>query len=144
MFNTDERDQHRRLFELAWQKHQRGEILTPLESQLVAVIIDHPEYHPFFEKVTEEQCEILGQPDSQNQENPYFHLGLHLSIRDQVHLDSPRGIRAIFQAYAQRYGSALEAEHQMIAVFLPFLWEFIETGQSPDLRAYLESLKNKF
>src|SRR6185437_11666406 len=89
VFTNNERDQYRRLFLEVYQKMQDQVPLTPLEAQIAEVLDLHPYYHHLFQNETS-----LGQEFS---ENPFLHMGLHLSVREQIATDRPVGVRAIYQ-----------------------------------------------
>lgn len=139
VFHDQGRDALRRHYVEAWRKHRAGELLEPIEYQLVTVIEQHPEYHPLFET----DPEALGRdyaPES-GQSNPFLHLGLHLAIREQVATNRPAGIAAVHVELSRRFGDAHAAEHRMLERLGEALWLSQRTGRPPDEAAYLESLR---
>jgi len=136
IFGQD-RNELRKMYADAWQKHCDKRPLTPLEAQIAQVIEDHPEYH----------AAVTGDLDSDftvegGQTNPFLHLGLHLGIREQVSTNRPAGIAAIFKALATRAGGSHDAEHRMIDCLAETLWEAQSNNTAPDEAAYLERLRN--
>ncbi|MFN7096981.1 MAG: DUF1841 family protein [Gammaproteobacteria bacterium] len=138
MYSTD-RTQMRQQFFHTWQKYQAGQFLSELEQQIVQVIMDHPEYHIIF-----------NQPDKYldkdflpefGETNPYLHLALHLTIRDQIATDRPVGIHAIYVDYCKKFGDSLRAEHEMIECLATYMWQSMQSGGQFDLDNYLESLR---
>ncbi len=121
----------------AWRKHRAGDVLSPLEAQIVAVIQDHPEYQA---AVLDEDLERAYTPD-EGGTNPFLHMGLHLALRDQVATDRPPGIRDVFAKLAARAGDRLVAEHRAIDCLAETLWEAQRAGALPDEQAYLEKLR---
>ena len=121
----------------AWRKFQAGELLSPLEAQIVQVIEDHPEYRA---AVLDEDVERAYTPE-QGSTNPFLHMGLHLALRDQVATDRPPGIREVFTKLAARAGDRLEAEHRAIDCLAETLWEAQRANALPDEQAYLERLR---
>ena len=136
LFGQD-RDELRKMYVDAWRKRVAGDVLTPLESQIAQVVEDHPEYHQY---LTSGDVEADFSPDA-GRSNPFLHMGLHLSIREQVATDRPPGIRAVFQSLCKTTGSHLEAEHQMLECLAETLWESQRNNAPPDEYKYLERLR---
>ena len=94
MFYSNDRQQLRQSFFDAWQKLQYKKPLSPLEMQIAQVIVDHPEYHQLFNHpdkyLDKDYLPEFGET------NPFLHLSLHLSIRDQVSTNRPPGMKKIF------------------------------------------------
>lgn len=120
----------------AWRKSQDRQVLSPLETQIAKVIEDHPEYQS---ELGGEALEASFTP-SQGKTNPFLHMGLHLSIREQVTTDCPPGIISVFAALSSKTGDAHEAEHQMIDCLAETLWEAQSQNCAPDEQAYLARL----
>jgi Domain of unknown function (DUF1841) len=137
IFGQD-RQELRRMYGDAWRKARAGEILSPLESQIVAVIEDHPEY---LGVVLSEDVDESFAPEA-GRANPFLHMGLHLALRDQVATDRPPGIRAVFRALASSTGDRLAAEHAAIECLAEALWEAQRDHTAPDEQAYLEKLRH--
>lgn len=49
MFSS-ERDELRKMYFTAWEKHLKKLPIEPLEAQIIEIILQHPEYHRFFGK----------------------------------------------------------------------------------------------
>ncbi|MDO0577881.1 DUF1841 family protein, partial [Escherichia coli] len=81
-------------------------------------------------------------PES-GQSNPFLHLSMHLSISEQVSVDQPRGIRAAYEALAQRLDSPHEAQHQVMECLGQMLWTAQRTGLPPDGDAYIECVRKR-
>jgi hypothetical protein len=132
------REQLREQFISAWEKARRGQTLQGLEAQLAAVIREHPEYHALLS----DRERALGAefPPEAGEGNPFLHMAMHLSIREQATTDRPPGIREIHRRLASSLG-ALEAEHRMLECLGRVLWESQRDGRMPDETAYLECLR---
>ena len=137
MIFGQDRTELRQMYGDAWRKHRAGELLSPLEAQIVAVIEDHPEYRA---AVLDEDLE-RGYTPEQGSTNPFLHMGLHLALRDQVATDRPPGIRGLFGKIAARAGDRLDAEHRAIDCLAETLWEAQRANALPDEQAYLERLR---
>lgn len=64
---TNDRNAYRKAFFTVWQKHAKKLPLDPLETQLLNVMLQHPEYHALLEnpKTIENQEFAI-------EENPFF------------------------------------------------------------------------
>jgi hypothetical protein len=138
MFANAGRDELRRRYVDAWQRHRNGLVLTPLDAQIADVIALHPEYHGFLENADASEQSFTVE---QGRTNPFLHMGLHLAIREQVATRRPPGIETIHQRLAQRLGDVHEAEHRMIEVLAETLWEAQRAGIAPDEHRYIERLQ---
>ncbi len=128
------RNEIRQVFFDAWNKYKIDTPLSALENQIVHVIQAHPEYHP-----------ELNNPDTLFQDystddNPFLHMGLHLSLLEQIHTDRPAGIQQIYQSLSHQLDDAHRAEHLMMDVMAKLIWEAQRNGTLPDEKQYLEQL----
>ena len=121
----------------AWRKSQAGQIMSPLETQIAAVIGEHPEYQAVLLPDALESDFAPGGGKS----NPFLHMGLHLAIREQVATDRPAGIAAIHRNLSRKTGDPHQAEHQMIDCLAEGLWESQRNNLPPDESKYLERLR---
>ena len=121
----------------AWQKSQAGQVMSPLEAQIAAVVDEHPEYQSV---LLPDALESDFTPEG-GKSNPFLHMGLHLAIRDQVATDRPAGIAAIHRKLTQRSADPHRAEHRMIDCLAESLWESQRNNQPPDELKYLERLR---
>lgn len=138
MFFGDNVQDTRQLFYSSWQKYRLRQPLTPLEQQLVDVIIDHPEYHAMFEK-EDKFIEQAWFPEM-GQTNPFLHMGLHLAIRDQVATNSPSGFTKLFQQLLVKYQDKHQVEHNIMECLAESLWQAQQNGQAPDEKIYLNAV----
>ena len=137
---TPSRDEARRFLAETWNKFRAGQPLSALERIAATIIAEHPEYHALLDAdAVAVEAEFLPEAGVQN---PFLHLGLHLTIREQVSTDRPPGIRALHASLTLRLGSVHEAEHRMLEVLGELLWESQRAGTMPDEMLYLERLKN--
>lgn len=136
MIFSRNRDDLRKMYADAWEKHVRREPLSPLESQIAAIIAEHPEFQAAVSGDLQQDFSV------ENAEtNPFLHMGLHLGVREQVATDRPAGIRAVFERLADKLGNAHDAEHRMIDCLAETLWQAQRDQQPPDELHYLESLR---
>jgi hypothetical protein len=137
MFNPS-REQVRRFFCEAWRKHRERQILEGAEVTAADLIEQHPEYHALLEN-PEAAVEQEFTPDN-GQMNPFLHLSLHLAIADQISIDQPLGIRAIYDTLRLRL-DVHETEHVILECLGETLWRSQRDGKPMDAVSYLESLR---
>ncbi len=139
MFFGQNRDELRRFYVTAWQKHREGTALEPLEKIIVDVINIHPEY----QLLLEDEERALGRewsPES-GESNPFAHMGMHIAIREQLITNRPEGIGEQHRRLSVRLNSDHEAEHLIMECMGRVLWEAQQSGTMPDESVYVECLK---
>jgi hypothetical protein len=132
---TSDRFKMRNAFVNAWRRYQRQETLEPLEKLIAEIVQQHPEYHALLTANDAALQRDFG-PES-GQGNPFLHMGLHISLREQIGSDRPLGIRASYQQLIKRLGDVHKAEHQLMDCLGMILWEAQRAGRLPDEQAYL-------
>jgi hypothetical protein len=136
MIFGQDRNELRKMYADACDKHKAQLPLSPLEAQISEVIAEHPEYHATVSGDLQKDFTVEGAKT-----NPFLHMGLHLGIREQVATNRPTGIRVAFEQLAARLGDAHAAEHSMIDCLAETLWEAQRDQRPPDELHYLESLR---
>ncbi len=140
MFDPSQHDV-RRFFCEARRKQREREPLTALESIAADWIAEHPEYHGLLDDPDRALAERFDAADGQG--NPFLHLSMHLAIAEQLSIDQPPGIRAVWQQLTTRLGNAHPAAHEVMECLGEVLWQAQRTGQPPDGAAYLECLQRR-
>lgn len=137
MFYGETVQDTRQLFFSSWRKYRQNEVLYPLEQQIVDVILMHPEYHHILESSNGPKDQAyfpeLGQT------NPFMHMGFHLAIRDQIAMDRPAGITAIYQQLITKYADVATVEHLLMEHLAECLWQAQRTQSMPDEEKYLQA-----
>jgi hypothetical protein len=106
-----------------------------LEALITDVIGAHPEYQALLQ---DSAAALAYEPSAAGgEENLFFHMGLHLAIREQLSIDRPPGICEAKNQLAARLGSAHDAEHALMEALAETLWEAQRSGQPPDETRYL-------
>lgn len=131
-----ERDQLREQILTAWAHAQAGALLTPLEQQIVDVIVIHPEYHRLFDNPV-----VTREANFSTEDNPFLHISLHISLNEQLRCDRPPGIRQLFPQFAQKLADKHAAAHQMMSVMAEIIWNAQQSGQLPEDAIYLQRLR---
>jgi hypothetical protein len=138
MIDSYSREQLRQAYADAWRKYQANAPLSPLEASIAAVISLHPEYQAWMKDGVAPAFEA--NPLSGNT-NPFLHMGLHLAVRDQVALDRPPGIRALYRELRARYADDHGAEHVLVELLGETLWEAQRNGRAPDENHYMARVR---
>jgi len=132
------RQQLRQMYHDVWQKSQAGEALSALESMVAQVISEHPEYHKIFNNEASLQQEYFVED---GETNPFLHMGLHISLHEQISTDRPAGIRQAYQQLQAKFANAHETEHHMMECLTESLWLAQRNNQPPSESDYLTALK---
>ncbi len=137
MFDANTPQDTRAFFFETWEKHQRAEPLSPLEAQILDVILAHPEYHVIFKNkarsTQKAYFSALGDV------NPFLHMGLHLALREQLSTNRPAGIKAAYERLSLRLKDPLAAEHLFMQCLENCLFTAQQHKTAPDEKAYLQA-----
>jgi hypothetical protein len=144
MFNPTREQARDFLFE-AWRKFRAAELLSALEAMAVEVISSHPEYHTMLDDRDRylETYRDRDYPPEFGETNPFLHINMHLSIREQVSIDQPRGVRDSHAALSNKLGTTLAAEHEMMDCLAEMIWHAQRNRTAPDAQIYLGCLQKK-
>ncbi|HIB97847.1 MAG TPA: DUF1841 family protein [Candidatus Thioglobus sp.] len=134
---TQDRTEQRKFLANAWQKFLGKKILDPLESQLTQVIEIHPEYHSLIQNVESDYFPEQGEV------NPFLHINLHLSLREQLSINQPHGIKEIYQKIVNSTGDSHEAEHKMMDCIAEMIFSSQKNKLPMDHQAYIRCLETQ-
>jgi len=132
------RDEIRKIYLKVWQKMHNQSLLEPMEAIIADVIKLHPEYQQILDK-GESAVEKDFSPED-GQTNPFLHMGMHITLREQAGGDRPAGIHDVYQNLVQQKGMH-EAEHAMMECLGQTLWNAQRLNAMPDENAYLACLR---
>ena len=132
------REQLRRFFQTSWEKRLQGQTLQPLEQLVVQVIAQHPEYQRHLGDAAQLDRDFTPE---HGETNPWLHMGMHITLAEQIGADRPKGIRSSYQRVLARFGDSHAAEHAMMDCLGVALWEAQRSGAAPDEQRYLECVK---
>ena len=132
------RHQLRQYYHDVWQKSQTGQTMSALESGIAQVIEQHPEYHGMFKNDNSLEQEYFVED---GQTNPYLHMGLHISLHEQISTNRPAGIQDLYRQLQIKFGNAHDTEHQMMECLTESLWLSQRNNQPPSEQDYLTALK---
>lgn len=134
------RQQLRQFYHDVWQKQTKNQSLSALEATVAQVINEHPEYHPIFNTDASLEREYFVE---EGQTNPFLHMGLHISLHEQIATDRPTGIRSLYQQLMIKYGDAHATEHHMMECLTESLWLAQRNNQAPSESDYLMALQKQ-
>lgn len=135
-----DRDSGRTFFLEVWGKHKKQLPLEALEQIVLDVILQHPEYHVILGKDEKEVSTMEFTPDM-GMTNPFLHMGMHITILEQIGSNRPLGITALYQQLLLKYPSAHELEHSMMECLGEALWLAQRNNTLPDESQYMEQVK---
>ena len=102
-------------------------------------IDEHPEYHP---DLADEAVALQAVYSiDAGRTNPFLHLGMHLSIDEQLAIDQPHGIRQAVTLLAARKGSMHAAQHAVMECLGAMIWSSQRSGLPPDGAAYVDAVR---
>lgn len=133
------REQVRDFFIQTWQKYQHKAPLSDMEKIAVGWMLQHPEYH-----------EILSNPEARSkdytvaegQTNPFLHLSMHIAIEEQLSIDSPPGIRKVFEHLSAKTNEH-EAHHEIMECLGQVIWQSQRNRTPLDHQLYIELLQQR-
>jgi hypothetical protein len=123
-----------------WRKHKKQLRLEALEQIVLNVILQHPEYHEILDKDEKEISAMEFTPEM-GMTNPFLHMGMHITIQEQIGSNRPSGITALYQQLLPKYPSAHDLEHRMMESLGEVLWLAQRNNTLPDEAHYLEQVK---
>ncbi len=138
MFYTQNRATQRTFLANAWQKFIDKKALDPLENQLTQVIEMHPEYQQLINDVESDYFPEQGEV------NPFLHINLHLSLREQLSINQPIGIRKYYQQILNTTKNPHEAEHKMMECIAKMIFSSQKNNMPMDYQAYIRCLQTQF
>ncbi len=140
MFNPS-REQARTFLAESWRKRRDRLPATPLEIIAGDIVALHPEYHALLE-AKDPSLQREWSPDT-GDTNPFLHLSLHLAIEEQLSIDQPPGIAAVFNRLLAQQGERHKALHVVLDCLAETLWRS-QRDQAPlDGAGYLERLQDE-
>ncbi len=131
---TNDRNSYRQAFFIAWNKYKKKLPLETVESQLVEVILLHPEYHSLLDNPNQ-----FHQQEFAMEENPFMHMSLHIALREQIRLNRPVGIKQIYDDLFLK--NNMEAEHLMMTCLARMLFIAQQKGEMASDEEYLRELR---
>jgi len=139
MFGNN-REEIRGFILACWNKREQSLFtLSALEQHVIKALNLHPEY----QRLLESGEDALHQdfPNSADTGNPFFHLGLHITLYEQLQSDRPTGIRSLYQKLQHTAADEHETEHKLLRCLEQSLWEAQAHNSMPDEQRYLDCVR---
>jgi hypothetical protein len=137
----ESRSDTRQAFFDVWAKMRDNLPLTALETMIADVIRMHPEYHALLDQGVE-ALDKDWLPEG-GETNPFLHMGMHIAVREQLSIDRPPGIKAVYDALLQKTREPMQTEHLMLECLGETLWRAQRENRIPDEQLYLRLLKER-
>ena len=141
MLFAGSRQEARQVFFSAWRKYLDKKPLEGVEGIIVQVALQHPEYHNLLEHP--HQFEDKDYLPEHGETNPFLHMGMHVSVEEQLSLDRPTGIKVRFENLAQQLGDIHDAQHVIMECLAEMLWQAQKQGATPDENLYFTCVDTK-
>lgn len=135
-----DRESGRTFFLEVWGKHKKQLPLEALEQMVLNVILQHPEYHEIL-SMDEKEISALEFTPEMGMTNPFLHMGMHITILEQIDSNRPMGITVLYQQLLLKYPSAHELEHSMMECLGEALWLAQRNNTLPDESQYMERVR---
>ncbi|MCX7946446.1 MAG: DUF1841 family protein [Hydrogenophilus sp.] len=132
------RDEVRRFLAESFRRWRDALPLDPIQARAAEVIALHPEYFPL---LTDEAALFRDYTPADGGVNPFLHLTLHFAVAEQLAIDHPPGICALYAERCVRRGDPHEALHDLVEALGITLYEAQRSGLPPDNDAYLEQIR---
>ncbi|MDA8389332.1 MAG: DUF1841 family protein [Gammaproteobacteria bacterium] len=132
---SNDRGSLRKVFFSGWRRFRSQQPLAGAEGLVVEALLAHPEYQPLMEREDETLWADL-------EPNPFLHMSLHIALNEQLGIDRPPGIKAVFDRLRATSGDAHKAQHLMMECLAEVLWEAQSQGRMPDEEAYIRRLRD--
>jgi len=133
-----DRDASRRVFLDVWRKYNGKQTLEPMEEIILSIILVHPEYYEILED--EDKALGLEYTPEMGMTNPFLHMGMHITIKEQIQTDRPMGIRDVYQTLLNK-NEPHDLEHQMMECLGETLWSAQRNNTLPDETAYMNGVR---
>ena len=140
LFNPS-RDEVREFFFDAWAKFKLQKPLTDLEKIALGVMHMHPEYHAILQ--APEQFKSQEYFPEFGVTNPFLHMSLHVSILEQISINQPIGIAALYETLKTKHQNEHDAQHDILECLGEVIWQAQRNNNALDSQQYLILLQQK-
>ena len=140
LFNPS-RDEVREFFFDAWAKFKAQKPLTDLEKIGLGVMLMHSEYHAILD--APEQFKSQEYFPEFGETNPFLHMSLHLSISEQISINQPTGIAAIYVQLKIKHQNEHDAQHDILECLAEVIWQAQRNNSALDSHNYVQLLQQK-
>lgn len=138
MLYGSKRETYRQVFLDSWQAFREGRPLEGVQTRIVAVILDHPEYQALLEDA-ERGLHQDFSPE-QGQSNPFLHMSLHVGLAEMLAMNQPQGIVNLYATACEKRGEH-DAEHLFVDCMGEMMWQAQRAGVPPDMGTLLACVR---
>ncbi|MGC8467480.1 MAG: DUF1841 family protein [Acidithiobacillus sp.] len=138
MLYGSKRETYRQVFIDQWQRYRQGLPPDGIGQRIVAVILEHPEYHGLLEHP--DQALAANFSPVQGETNPFAHMGLHVALLELLANAQPAGIVEAFARLTARLDRHA-AEHVFVECLGELIWQGQRVGREPDLQELLPCVR---
>ena len=124
-----------------WHKYRAQEALSGIETLVIEVVLQHPEYHAILDKP--DQYLDRDYAPEQGETNPFLHMSIHLAISEQLSIDQPAGLKTRYESLLAQTGEAHAAQHEVMDCLAEMIWQAQRNQTPPDPVLYLACLDGK-
>ena len=137
IYSQKNRQQLRQLYVDSWYKFNQNLPMTNLETQIAKIIKLHPEYHRF---INHSDIDKDFTPES-GFGNPFLHMGLHMSLIEQIATNRPLGISHVYKLLCDQYGGEHKVQHLCMNVLGEIIFYAQKNNSLPDEQEYYSRIK---
>ena len=138
MLYGSKRETYRQVFLDSWRAFRAGRPLEGVQTRIVEIILEHPEYQALLEDA--ERGLERDFPPEQGQSNPFLHMSLHLGLAEMLAMQQPQGIVPLYALACEKRGK-VDAEHLFVDCLGEMMWQAQRQGASPDMAAMLACVR---
>jgi len=135
------KDQVRQFFFDTWAKFKQHASLSDLEKIALDVMQMHPEYHAVLDSperhINQQYFPEMGET------NPFLHMSLHLSVIEQVTINQPIGISAVYGKLSIKHNDVHTAQHDLLECLAETIWQSQRNSVPLNSAQYLQLLNQK-
>ena len=140
LFNPS-RDEVRDFFFNTWSQFKSQKPLTDLEKIALSVTHMHPEYQPILNAPAQFKHQEYFPEFGET--NPFLHMSLHLSILEQISINQPIGIAAIYETLKIKHQNEHDALHDILECLGEVIWQAQRNNTNLDANYYVQLLQQK-
>ena len=97
----------------------------------------HPEYHKYIVDTQHLDTDF----HMESEQNPFLHLSLHIAIKEQLRIDSPKGICDIYNKLLVKIKDIHTVEHEIMSALMEVIWKSQRENKPLDNENYVKLLQ---
>lgn len=141
MYNNLQQNDVRIFFFEVYDKYIKQQPLFGIELIALEVMQQHQEYIPII-KQKDKYLNYQWLPES-GETNPFLHMSMHISIKEQVSINQPIGIVNYYNQLLHKYQEQMVVEHHIMDCLAEMIW-YAQKNQCPfDTNIYFNCLIDK-